>query len=106
MERKIKLDPENYHKMSEPFESQDLATDALENFYNDVEDARRKYKIPDILVVTKGSTKYADGHIGQWIQHTQYGNQLEGEVMAAFVLGQMQAERRENVNKLLAGKTK
>ena len=102
----IKNDSENYRRMSEPFENQDLANEALKNFYEDLKIARKKHKIPDILIVTKGSTKYPDGGTGQWMQHSQYGNLLNAEPMAAYAYGQTQAEHRQAINKLLDAKLK
>ncbi len=104
-DKKSKSDPENYHKMSVPFENKDQANESLRNFYADIEIARAKHKIPDILIVTKGSTKYEDGEIGQWMQHSNYGNSLNIESMAAYAYGCAQADARELINKLLAGKT-
>jgi hypothetical protein len=103
MEDKITHDPENYHKMSVPHESPDLANEALRGFYDDVEAARKKHKIADILIITKDSVKYPDGKIGQFMQHSQYGNSLNAVPMAAFAYGQTQAEHREVINKMLGG---
>ena len=101
---KITNDPEDYHRMNEPFETAALANEALRNFFADLEIARKKHKIPDILIVTKGSAKYADGKVGQWMQHCQYGCSLNAEPMAAYAYGQTQAEHREAINKILAQK--
>lgn len=101
---KFKNDPENYHKMSEPHESPAKANEALEKFYEKVSEARKEFKIADILVITKDSVRYEDGEVGQFMQHSQYGNQLNGVSMAAYAYGQLQAEERELLNKLIAGK--
>ena len=101
---KFKNDPENYHKMSEPHESPEKANEALQKFYEKVEAARKEFKIADILVITKDSIRYEDGEVGQFMQHSQYGNQLNGVSMAAYAYGQLQAEERELLNKLIAGK--
>lgn len=103
MENKIKNDPENYHKMSEPYESPEKANEALRKFYDKVSEARNEFKIADVLIVTKGSVRYNDGEVGQFLQHSQYGNQLNGTSMAAYAYGQLQAEERELLNKLVAG---
>ncbi|MBN8833731.1 MAG: hypothetical protein ABS68_08925 [Niastella sp. SCN 39-18] len=104
MSNKFKDDPENYYKMSEPHESADKANEALQKFYEKVSEARKEFKIADILIVTKDSVRYEDGNIGQFMQHSQYGNQLNGVSMAAYAYGQLQAEDRERINKLIAGK--
>jgi len=104
MESKFKNDPDNYYKMSEPHENPDKANEALQKFYDKVSEARKEFKIADILVITKDSVRYPDGEVGQFMQHSQYGNQLNGVSMAAYAYGQLQAEERELLNKLVAGK--
>jgi hypothetical protein len=102
---KFKNDVENYHKMSEPHETPEKANEALQNFYNKVSEARKEFKIADVLIITKGSVKYADGEVGQFMQHSQFGSQLNAVPMAAYAYGQLQAEQRELLNKLVDGKT-
>lgn len=101
---KFKNDPENYYKMSEPHESPEKANEALQKFYEKVSEARKEFKIADILVITKDSVRHEDGEVGQFMQHSQYGDQLNGVSMAAYAYGQLQAEHRELLNKLVAGK--
>lgn len=104
MSSEFKNDPENYYKMSEPHENKDKANEALQGFYDKVSEARREFKIADILVITKDSVRYEDGEIGQFIQHSQYGNELNGVSMAAYAYGKLQAEQKELLNKLMAAK--
>jgi hypothetical protein len=104
MASKFKNDPDNYYKMSEPHENTDKANEALQKFYDKVSEARKEFKIADILIITKDSIRYEDGEVGQFMQHTQYGNQLNGVSMAAYAYGQLQAEEKELINKLVAGK--
>lgn len=104
MASEFKNDPENYYKMSEPHETPDKANEALQKFYDKVSEARKEFKIADILVITKDSVRYPDGEVGQFMQHSQYGNQLNAVSMAAYAYGQLQAEDRERMNKLVAGK--
>lgn len=68
-----------------------------------VEAARKEFKIADILVITKDSVRYPYGQIGQFMQHSQYGNQLNGHHSAAYAYGQLQAEQSEMLNKYIAG---
>jgi len=100
----VKKDSLNYHKLSEPYETPDTANESLQRFYDKVSEARKECKIADVLVVTKGSVMYKDGEVGQFMQHSQYGDQLCGTSMAAYAYGQLQAEDRERLNKLVAGK--
>lgn len=104
MTSKFKNDPDNYYKMSEPHENPDKANEALQKFYEKVSEARKEFKIADILVITKDTVRYEDGEVGQFMQHSQYGNQLNAVSMAAYAYGQLQAEERELLNKLVAGK--
>ena len=105
MASKFKNDPDNYHKMSEPHENPDKANEALQKFYDKVSEARKEFKIADVLVITKDSVRYPDGEVGQFMQHSQFGNQLNGASMSAYAYGQLQAEQRELLNKLVAGQT-
>jgi hypothetical protein len=100
------VDPENYSKLSVPFESSDTASEALENFYKEVGELRKKHKIPDLLMIVKASVKYEDGEIGDIIHHSFYGNVLNQLPMAAYVYGQTQADHEEVISRLLKGKTK
>ena len=100
----FKNDPENYYKMSEPHETSDKANEALRKFYEKVEEARKEFKIADILIVTRDTVKYDNGDIGEFVQYSQYGNQANGVAMSAYAYGQLQAEQREMLNKLVAGK--
>lgn len=102
--KKQKRDPENYLKMSEPFETIDSANEALANFFEEISEIRKKHKVADVLIVCKGSVKYEDGEIGDFINFSHYGNSLNQLPMAAFVYGQTSQDQKEMVNKLLAGK--
>jgi len=105
MDNKTTNDPENYYKMSEPFESPDAANEALSKFHEELGKLRKKHKITDVLIVTHGSIRYEDGKVGHFMNHSAYGSSRNQESMAAYVYGQTQAEHRELINKLLAGKT-
>ena len=100
---KFKNDSDNYYKMSEPHENAEKANEALQKFHDKVSEARKEFKIADVLVITKDSVRYEGGEVGQFMQHSQYGNQLNGASMAAYAYGQLQAEQRELLNKLAAG---
>lgn len=101
---KFKNDPENYYKMSEPHETPEKAQEALQKFHDKVAEARKEFMIADVLVVTKDSVRYGDGTVGQFMQHGQIGNQLNGVAMAAYAYGKLQAEQTELLNKLIGQK--
>ena len=109
----FKNDPDNYRKMSEPHKSMDDANEALQKFYDKVSEARKECQIADVLVITKDTYFLSDGTIGIFIQHSQFGNQLNGLSMAAYAFGQLQAayafgqlqdEQKEFLSKLSNGK--
>ena len=101
---KIKNDPDNYYKMSEPFEGADACNEAISKFYEELGELRKKYKIRDVLIVTYGSVKYTDGKIGDFMQHSGFGNSINQLPMSAYAYGQLQAENRELMNNLISGK--
>ncbi len=104
--KKQTIDLENYMQLSIPFESTDKANEALTNFYNELGELRKKHKIPDVLIVTKGTVRYEDGEVGDYIQHSSFGNSLNALPMAAYAYGQIQADHESLISKLIAGKTK
>ena len=103
---KITNDPDNYYKLSEPFESSDVCNKALTDFHEELGELRKKYKIRDLLVVTYGAVKYKDGKVSDYMLHSGYGNSINQLPMSAYAYGQLQAENRERMNHLIAGNTK
>ncbi len=97
-------DPDNYAAMAVPYESTDAADEALTKFYEEVSDLRKKYKVTDVLIVTKGSVKFEDGKIGDFMNHSHLGNSLNQLSMSAYAYGQIQAVHEETISKLIAGK--
>lgn len=98
------MDPDNYRTMSIPFNGADEANAALTAFFKDLIEIRKKHHIRDVHVVTTTAVKYDDGKEGDAMWSAHLGSSLNAEPMLAFALGQEQAERREQINKLLAGK--
>ena len=101
-EAKKIYDPENYYKMSEPFESEDACNDAVAAFHEELRELRKKHRIRDCLVVCYGSTKSEDGSINEFMQYTHMGSTTNEVVMAAYVFGQTQASARERISKLIS----
>lgn len=106
MDGKITNDPENYYKLSAPYESEDAADEAISKFYEELGELRKKHKIPDLLIVIKATVRHKDGKVGQMMGQYAYGSTLDHLAMAAYVYGQLQAEHKELINKLIVGKTK
>lgn len=97
-------DPENYLKMSKPFENSETATEALSKFYEEVSELRKKYVIRDMLIVIAGSVKQQDGEIGDFMATQTFGDQLHHHTLAAYAYGQTKAEHDQRIQKFLAGK--
>ena len=101
--KNFKSDLENYYKMSEPHESSQKANEDLQKFYDKVQEARKEFKIADVVVIVKDSAIYDDGKVGEFFSCAHYGNQLNAIAMAAYAYGKLQADQRELINKLAAG---
>lgn len=86
-----KNDPANYRKMSEPFENIQQANQALKDFYEAVEKARKEFRMMDVHVIVKMNVLRGDVE-GSAITSAHYGNTLESAPMCAWALGNEQAE--------------
>lgn len=95
-------DPENYYKMSAPFESADACNEAIAKFHEELAELRKKHKIRDVLTVLYGSVRYEDGKVAEFMQHSTLGSTANAPLMAAYVFGQEQAISRERINKLIS----
>jgi hypothetical protein len=98
----IKNDPKNYRDLSVPFANADEANAAIELFYADVAEARNRHRIRDALVVVSGATTYEEGE-GDFHTYAHFGDSRNGPVLAAYALGETQAEMRSRINVLAAG---
>ncbi len=94
---------QRYRTLSEPHASREAANEALAKFYEAVDALRDAYKIPDVVVVAGISVVYPDGNEGQPFSAAQFGDIDRSEILTAYALGRFQAERREQVNKLVTG---
>lgn len=106
MAKTIKNDPENYYKMSEPFESSDLANEAIKQFHDELAELRKKHKIRDVLIVLNGAVRYEDGNVGEYMICNTFGSVMNAMTMAAFAYGQEKENHSEIIGKLLANKKK
>ena len=98
------FDPENYRKLSVPFNGRDEANDGLNAFYDDVNELRKKHHIADVLVTICVNVRYEGGGEGSAMSHAHFGDSCKAESMAAYTYGAEQAARRELINKFLAGR--
>ena len=97
---KSENNPARYSKLLAPI-TREEANANLDAFFTEIGKLREKYHFPECLTVVKVNVEYADGECGEAISHCHYGSQLEAECLAAYALGQTQAQGREMVNKLL-----
>lgn len=86
-----KNDPENYRKMSEPFENIEKANQSLLDFYATIENARKEFRIMDVHVIVRMNVLRGETE-GIAMTSAHYGNTLESAPMCAWGLGHAQAE--------------
>lgn len=91
-----------YRILSEPV-SKDEANKNIAAFFEAVSEAREKFHIPDVLCVVSVVVSYESGE-GQATMYFCAGDAGHTESLAAYAFGQEQAQRREYMNQLLAGK--
>lgn len=94
-------DPENYRRMSEPFEGPEAANKALKDFFTELGDLRKKHRIADCLTVVSINVKYEDGEEGSAMLRFSFGDPLKPVSLAAWLYGREQADHREMINKML-----
>lgn len=97
-------DPENYRKMSVPFDGPDAANDAVRAFYAEVEAARNRHRIADVAVAIALNVKYESGQEGIAMTHAAFGDCFKTESLLAYALGVEQADGRQRLATLLKGK--
>lgn len=106
MSKEIKRNQNKYNELNVPYENRDIANEMLHKFWDEIDELRTKYKVPDVVIVVKASCNCGDEHpdIGEFIHVMSYGNSLNQEPMLAYAFGTAQAERRAMINKILAHK--
>ncbi len=77
----------------------------LEELNKELYALRAKYHIQDILCVMRVAVAYESG-VGTALWQFHAGAESEMEAMCAFELGRIAAQRREFINKLIAGEVK
>jgi hypothetical protein len=98
-----KSDPANYRAMCVPHEGAEAANFALQAFAKDVEEARRKYRIKDVLVVLEVAVRYDDEHEDGAITRFSFGDLAKAAELAAYAYGAESEAFRERLNKLASG---
>lgn len=93
--------PGLYRKMSEPFSGADEANAAVKAFFDDVEAAREKHRIADVVVGVNIKVIYNDGEEGIGGSMMNLGDIMQAQLIAAMLLGQYQAECRQMIAKAI-----
>lgn len=93
-----KQDHEKYHRLSQPFESAAKAEAALDAFFEDLYEIREKHNLPDLMVVVRIPLPEGDS-----FTTVNVGNELYGEMMAAFAMGRETSKRQERSRRLASG---
>jgi hypothetical protein len=96
-------DPENYRKLSAPFDGPDEANAAVKAFFEEIESARKRHKITDVAVAIAINVRYENGE-GIAMTHAAFGDCFKTESLLAYALGVEQAEGRQRLATLLKGK--
>ena len=99
-------DPNNYRKMSEPFENTEIANGFVDKFFNLVEAARNDCHIADVHVILQFGVLSADGKEGTAITSAHFGFSMNAAQMCAWSLGQEEANAKEVLRELMAGNKK
>jgi hypothetical protein len=93
--------PQLYRELSEPFETMDEANSAVQEFFREVGELRKKYGLPNVYFIVSASSKDAAGEEGQFIVNMMYGDESMAESLVAYSLGFEAAERQERIAGLL-----
>jgi hypothetical protein len=95
------VDYAGYLELSVPFESVGLANEAVNAFFRDVRELRKKYKLPNIYTILAGLAVGDNGVVGEWITSQHHGDALKCESMTAWALGKEAETRRDDIAKLV-----
>jgi hypothetical protein len=99
----VKSDPTLYRELSKPFENIDLANEALTAFLTDMEESRKKRKIPDVAVVVRVNYM-ADGQEHSSIADAGFGHMSHQLPMLATAFGSAREREKLFIDGLYRGK--
>lgn len=80
-------DPANYRAMSVPHDSPDAAMEAMHAFLDEVEQVRKKHRIPDVTIVLKAAAFVGDGQEGDYSMSAHFGDPAHKLPMLATAYG-------------------
>ncbi len=90
----MKNDPKKYCEMQRHRPVNEVNA-SVQAFWEDVNAARDKHQIADVLVCYAVNTEMPDGQCGTTRLYGYIGDSIKAEQMAGFALGQAQANRQQ-----------
>lgn len=99
-----KPNPELYREMSKPFASLKEANAAIEAFHADLEAARTKHRMKDLVMIVEVAFTAQDGDELATIAIGSFGDTSRREMLLAYACGQERKASEERIARLLAGK--
>lgn len=97
--------PKHYREMSHPFPSTDDANAALSAFFSDVEAARNKHRISDVVVICEVSHDL-DGEEVRGAASASYGDSARFVTMLAREYGAESARHEDRLAKVMSSARK
>lgn len=102
--------PERYLRMQVPHEDSEAAAQAFDDFCEAVDAAREKFKIADVLIVSRirAMMPATDGTKveGEGVMAFSLGDATLAESLAAYAYGHYKRKREEHLAQLLSGNKK
>ncbi len=95
-------DPALYRELSEAFNCEDEADEALTAFFNEVGRSRKKNGIPDVVIAFQVSV-VIDGKEQLHMGTCQFGSELMHEPIAAYAFAKLRNESKARIEGLLNG---
>lgn len=90
-----------YREMSAPFETRDAGNDAVSAFFTDVEEARKKHRISDVIVVVEVGMM-SDGEETRGAAALYLGDPTKAIPMIAAEYGKQRGIYEEQLAQLIA----
>ena len=98
----MKPNPKLYRELNVPTTRADLQVRA-DAFFKELEELRKKYRIPDVLFVMQAPFISDDGVEGAGTTHGAFGDPLRTALLAAFIYGVYQDDGKKRMEGLAKG---
>jgi hypothetical protein len=92
-----------FREMSEPFENAEVANKAINEFFEELGELRKKHKMTNVHTIVAGSFTASDGDESEWMTSCHYGDSMKAEMMAVWSYGQEAVKRQETFGHLMKG---